>query len=157
MHDFLVSVEAAPFSVWLRQSGSIWAYPTILTAHTLGMGLLVGGNTVLDLRLLGVGPGIPLGPMVSVFRAMWVGVGLSAVTGAMLFCADATTKGTADVFFVKLAFIALALIVAKMEHAAVYGRGADAAVISAGTRMLAVASLVLWAGATVAGRFMAYL
>ncbi len=158
VHDFLLLVESAAFSTWLRESGSVWAYPTVLTAHTLGMGILVGANAALDLRLLGVARQIPLGPMVAIFRALWSGAAISAVTGVMLFCADATTKGTTTVFFVKLGLIACAIVVAVMLRRKVYGQGAAAAaVVTATARALAVASLVLWAGAITAGRFMAYL
>jgi hypothetical protein len=157
VHDFLLWLETAALSTWLRESGSLWAYPTVLTTHTLGMAILVGANAALDLRLLGVAPQVPLGPMVVVFRAVWTGAALSAVTGLLLFAVDATTKGTTTVFFVKLACIAAALVVARVLRRAVYGEGADAAAVTPTARVLAVASLVLWAGAITAGRFMAYL
>ena len=157
VHDLLLSLEHAAFSTWLRESGSVWAYPTVLTAHTLGMGILVGASAALNLRLLGVAPQVPLAPMVACFRAIWAGAAISAVTGVMLFCADATTKGTTPVFFVKLGFIACAMVVASVLRRRVYGRGPDAAVITTAIRVLAVASLVLWTGAITAGRFMAYL
>jgi hypothetical protein len=157
VHDFLLWLETAALSTWLRESGSLWAYPTVLTTHTLGMAMLVGANAALDLRLLGVAPQVPLGPMVVVFRALWTGAALSAVTGLLLFAADATTKGTTTVFFVKLACIAAALVVARVLRRTVYGEGADAAAVTPTARVLAVASLALWAGAITAGRFMAYL
>jgi hypothetical protein len=157
VHDFLIWLETAALSTWLRESGSVWAYPTVLTAHTLGMAILVGANAALDLRLLGVAPQVPLGPMMGVFRALWTGAALSAVTGLLLFCADATTKGTTTVFFVKLACIASAVAIARVQRRTVYGEGADAATVTPAARVLAVASLVLWAGAITAGRFMAYL
>lgn len=157
VHEFLQMLENAAFSTWLRESGSVWAYPTVLTAHTLGMGILVGANAVLDLRLLGVAPQVPLGPMVVFFRALWAGAAVSAVTGVMLFCADATTKGTTTVFFFKLGFIACAVVVALLLRRNVYGRGADAAVVTSTARVLAVASLFFWTAAITAGRFMAYL
>lgn len=157
MHEFLLLLENSAFATWLRESGSVWAYPTVLTTHTLGMGILVGANAALDLRLLGVAPTIPLAAMLGFFRALWMGVAMSAVTGVMLFCADATTKGTTTVFFIKLGFIALALIVVRMQRTTVYGKGPDAAVVTFKAQGLAVASLVLWTGAITAGRFMAYL
>ena len=53
MMNLLASLEATGFASWLRESGSIWGYPTVLTLHTLGLGVLVGASTVIDLRLLG--------------------------------------------------------------------------------------------------------
>jgi hypothetical protein len=60
MMEFLSSLEGSAFGTWLRESGSIWAYPAVLTLHTMGLGVLVGASTVLDLRLLGWAPRIPL-------------------------------------------------------------------------------------------------
>jgi hypothetical protein len=38
----LAALENSAFSQWLLGSNSIWAYPTVLTVHTLGMMVLVG-------------------------------------------------------------------------------------------------------------------
>ena len=42
MMDFLTWLEQLPFSMWVLQSGSVWAYPSILTAHTIGMTVVAG-------------------------------------------------------------------------------------------------------------------
>lgn len=157
MHDVLLWLEAAAVSTWVRESGSLWAYPMVLTTHTVGMSLLVGANAVLDLRVLGVAPQVPLAPLAAVFRVLWIGAALSFGSGLLLFGADATTKGTTPVFLMKLAFIAAAIVVAGRLRRTVYGRSAEAATITSAARRLAVASLLLWAGAITAGRFMAYL
>jgi hypothetical protein len=159
VHEWLVWLEATAPSTWVRESGSLWAYPTVLTAHTVGMSLLVGANAVVDLRLLGVAPQVPLGPLAAVFRVLWTGAVLSLLSGLLLFGADASTKGATTVFFVKLAFIAAAIVVARRLRRAVDDgdRPTPAASVPARTRRLAVLSLLLWAGAITAGRFMAYL
>ncbi len=99
----LLWLEATAVSTWVRESGSLWAYPTVLAAHTVGMSLLVGANAALDLRLLGVAPQVPLGPLAVIFRALWTGAALSIGSGLLLFGADASTKGATPVFLVKLA------------------------------------------------------
>lgn len=157
MHELLVWLEAAAVSTWVRESGSLWAYPAVLAAHTVGMSLLVGANAVLDLRLLGVAPQVPLAPLAAVFRALWTGAAFSFISGALLFGADASTKGATTVFFVKLAFIAAAIAVAVRLRRAFGSPDADAEAVPGRTRLLAALSLVLWAGAIMAGRFMAYL
>src|SRR5262249_25340184 len=48
MMDFLARVEASGFSTWVRESPSLLAFPLILSLHTLGLGLIVGSNVVLD-------------------------------------------------------------------------------------------------------------
>ena len=152
-------LEATTVSTWVRESGSLWAYPTVLAAHTVGMSLLVGASAVLDLRLLGVARSVPLGPLAVVFRPLWAGAAMSAISGLLLFGADASTKGTTAVFFVKLGCIAAAIAVAwRLRRVFDGGHGATgAATLPGRTRMLAVLSLLLWAGAMTAGRFMAYL
>lgn len=157
MHEYLVWLEGTAFSTWVKESGSVWAYPTILTLHTMSMGALVGAILVLNLRVLGVAAKVPLHELAAIFRAFWLGAAVSALTGVVLFCADATTKGTTPVFFVKLGFIAIALVVAKMQRTAVFGPGTDDQVASGRARLLAIASLICWTGAITAGRFMAYL
>jgi hypothetical protein len=37
MHDFFLWIETSAFSVWVRESLSMFAFPGILTAHTIGM------------------------------------------------------------------------------------------------------------------------
>ena len=114
--EFLSWLENNEFCTWLRGSGSIWAYPLILTLHTTGMGILVGFNWALDLRLLGVARQIPVLAMEKFFKVMWIGFWLNLITGVVLLAADATTKITSWVFGVKMLFIVLALIVlVKME------------------------------------------
>lgn len=151
MHEWLVWLESTGVSTWVRESGSIWAYPTVLTAHTIGMSVLVGTSAVIDLRLLGVATQAPLMELAVLFRALWTGAAISLGSGLLLFAADASTKGTTTVFFVKLACIAGALAVASRLRSAfgIDGRPRP--------RVLAVLSLLLWAAAMTAGRFMAYL
>jgi hypothetical protein len=157
VHDLLVWLESAAVSTWVRESGSLWAYPAVLAAHTVGMSLLVGANAVLDLRLLGVAPQVPLAPLAALYRGLWTGAALSFISGALLFGADASTKGATTVFFVKLAFIAAAIVVARRLRSAFHGPDADAGLVPGRMRLLAALSLALWAGAITAGRFMAYL
>lgn len=159
MHEWLVWLESTAVSTWIRESGSLWGYPLVLTAHTVGMSLLVGASAVIDLRLLGVAAGVPLGPLAVVLRALWAGAAISLLSGLLLFGADASTKGTTTVFFVKLAFIAAGLVVA-WRLARVFDGGAAEATFGAArgrTRALAAVSLLLWTAAITAGRFMAYL
>ena len=63
MMPILEWLQATSFGAWVRESRSIWAYPSILTAHTIGLAVLVGANTVLNLRLLGVYGAAPIEPL----------------------------------------------------------------------------------------------
>ena len=50
----LAWLESNPLAIWVHESPSVWAQPTVLTLHTMGMAVLVGASWVLDLRLLGI-------------------------------------------------------------------------------------------------------
>src|SRR5438876_4198117 len=94
----LVWLESLPLSVWVHESPSVWAQSTVLTLHTMGMGVLVGASWVLDLRLLGISRNVPLSAFRWVFGAVAVGLIVNVVTGVLLFMTRATMMGTAMPF-----------------------------------------------------------
>ena len=151
-------LQDTPFAHWVASDPSLLAYPTILTLHTVGMAIVVGTCVVIDLRLLGIGGDIPLAALGAAPRLVWVGFLINAATGLALFTTDAEHKATQTVFFVKLSLIFLALAVYARIRKLVFRRPALlAAPISSEVKALAILSLILWTGATVAGRLMAYL
>lgn len=149
-------LESTALATWTRESSSIWAYPTILTLHTVGLGIVVGACTVIDLRLLGVARRMHLAVLEPLFAVIWWAFALNAATGVLLFIADATRKSEQPVFYIKLATIALAVVVTIAIRRIVLNAAPDGEPPSQ-SRALATTSLVLWAGAITAGRLMAYL
>ncbi|MGA7796048.1 MAG: hypothetical protein WCA19_23700 [Candidatus Acidiferrales bacterium] len=154
---FLQTIEDTGFSTWLRESESPFAFYFILLFHTFGLALLVGANVVVDLRLLGVAPGIPLAPLRRLFRIMWIGFSINAITGVFLVIAYPTKSLTNWDFYIKLAVIGFAVWVMQRLKTEVFG---DAS-LSEADRMargatLAKWSLILWFGAITAGRLLAY-
>ena len=154
--DTLAWLEMSQLSTWLRESESIWALPTVLTVHTIGLGLLVGTIWVVDLRLLGVARAIPLGPLRPCFLVMWTGFWINAVTGLLLFSADATGKGTSPTFLVKMLCVVFGVVTIVLLKRTLDGQHADTAPASGTTKLLAVASLVAWTVAIITGRLLAY-
>ena len=154
---FLRSIEASGFSVWLRESPSLLAYPAILAAHTIGLAFLAGPSVAIDLRILGVASRLPLAPLERFFRLMWLGFCVNAVSGVVLLIAYPTKAVTDPVFYVKLGFIALAVVYMQLIRNRVFRDlpSAEGLVATKG-RFLAVASLFCWAGAITAGKFMEY-
>ncbi|HMF94523.1 MAG TPA: hypothetical protein VKE96_09525 [Vicinamibacterales bacterium] len=157
MTDVTAWLEGSALGVWTRESPSIWAYPTILTLHTIGLGVLVGANAIIDFRLLGFAPRLPLPSLSPLYRFMWAGFAINAVTGVLLFISDATTKARQPVFYVKLALIALALVITAAIRRSTNGAVPGDVEPAPKTRRLAALSLVVWTGAIAAGRLMAYL
>jgi hypothetical protein len=78
---------------------------------------------------------------------------VNAITGVMLFAADASTKGTTTVFFVKLALLGLAVFIARLMQRLLRH---EPVLVTTSGRAMAVLSVVLWLGAMTAGRLMAY-
>jgi hypothetical protein len=158
MMDLLSWLEHLKFSIWVLQSGTIWAYPTILTMHTIGMGIVAGVAAVLNLRLLGVSPATPIRPLEKLYPLMWTGFWINAVTGTTLMIADATTKLTNPDFGVKMVFVfsGVALIVI-MRKKVFRDPNLDKGPVPASVKRLAWLSLACWTGAITAGRLLAYL
>jgi hypothetical protein len=151
-------LENSSFSIWVREAPTIWAFAMIITLHTFGMGVLVGASSVLDLRLLGVARGIPLGSLRPLFRIMWFGFWLNLITGSILFAADATTRGTSWLFLIKMLLVGagVATIVLLRRH--LYGEDDTVAtpVVTSAEKRLAVVSLGAWLAAVLTGRLLAY-
>jgi hypothetical protein len=155
MTDLLASLEASAFSTWLRESPSVWAYPTVLTLHTLGLGVLVGANWMVDLRVLGVARAVPIGILSRAFPVMWAGFWLNAISGVLLLVAD-PTKGLIPIFLWKLGVIAVGVAFILLLKRKVYGRGVEMDSASVGVKTMAALSLVIWIAAIATGRWMAY-
>ena len=136
MYDLLAWIEASSLGRVMRESGP-WTYALVNLAHILGIASLFGAVLVLDLRLLGLGRRLPLGPLaeaaVTVARvgfvlavggaAGWVG-GLGAFGGftiplVMSFAvSDLGQRGYAIGFIV---FVVLALMSMSVMWVIKYG------------------------------------
>jgi hypothetical protein len=155
MMEFLRSMEASSFSTWLREAPSIWAYPAVLTLHTVGLGVLVGANWMVDLRVLGFARALPLSLFERAFPIMWAGFWLNAATGVLLFVAD-PTKATTTIFMWKLGIIAAGVMLLMTLKRKVYGESVHMEHAPGAVKILAAVSFVLWVAAIATGRWMAY-
>ena len=147
-------------AVWGRESESIWAYPTILFLHTFGLAVLVGFTTAVDFRVLGFSTSVPLAPLGRFFRFIWIGFWINAVSGtALLILAPAKLLNPA--FIVKMTCITLGVVDMLWLRRVVFPSDGGMSPATPDTepplgKVLAAASLLLWAGAITAGRLMAY-
>jgi hypothetical protein len=155
--SFLQAIEDTGFSTWLRESESPFAFYFILLFHTFGLALLVGANTVVDLRLLGVARAVPVAPLKRLFPIMWIGFAMNAVTGVLLVIAYPTKSLTNVDFYAKLTVIGFAVWVMQDLKTRVFADSSlsEAEMMERGAR-LAKWSLALWFGAITAGRLLAY-
>ena len=157
MKDFLVVIEQSGFSQWVREAQTIWAFPTILVLHTIGMAIVAGGSAMISLIMLGFWPAAPIRPFARMFPYMWVAFGVNAVTGTMMLVADATAKLTTLDFYIKMALVFAGLfLLIRMRRQVFEDPQLDQVPLSGNAKMLAWASLACWFGAITAGRLMAY-
>jgi len=151
------TIEQSAISVWIRDTDSLFGFYFILLFHTIGLALLVGGNTIVDLRILGVASDLPLKTLKRLYGIMWLGFGINAVTGVLLLTAYPTKALTNPVFYVKLSVIATAVVVMVKIKRRVFDDPSlsEEAMVARG-KTLAMWSLGLWIGAITAGRLLAY-
>lgn len=160
--EFLIWLENSGYATWMREAdylNSTFPYTFVLAQHAIGLAILVGPNTVLNLRILGMGSSLPVKPMEGFFPLMWVGFWINAISGVLLVPTSAVAFLTDPIFYIKLGAIALAIVILRSIHREVFGVGAASlgrVPLTAKAKALAGTSLALWTIAIVAGRLMAY-
>ncbi|HVY66134.1 MAG TPA: hypothetical protein VHH11_15030 [Gammaproteobacteria bacterium] len=155
---FLEWLQNTPFGIWVGES--LWAYPLFETMHTIGMAMVVGSLGLINLRVLGYKPELPILGTQQLLPLAWIGFTLNLVSGLTLFVSDAEHFWGSYTFRVKMVLIILGGI-----NAALLGRrmfqealpGAPPVVPTSGAKWIAATSLVFWFGAICAGRLIAYL
>jgi hypothetical protein len=152
MEAFATAVEASALGAFARGSG--WAYPAANLVHLLGLVLLVGGIGIVDLRIAGAFRSLPIAALSRALTPVAVvGLVCIALSGPVLFAADARSLIQSDYFLSKLALIVLAL-----ANAAAFRLlwSPDAPEATPVLRAMAVGSIVLWLVVAALGRLIAY-
>jgi len=152
-------IEKSPLGAGVRDS--VWIFPVIESIHILGIVLLAFTASLIDLRLLGTGL-LRRQPLAEVSRQLlpwaWRAMVLMIVTGILLFSSEAASKCyESKAFYVKMTLLALAIVNAAFAYFAVNRHAVqwDSAPPSR-IKIMAVFSLVAWAGVVFAGRAIAY-
>ena len=150
-------LEQTGLATFIRESSSLLAFPAFLCAHTLGLSIVVGANTLVAIRVLGVASSIPLQPLQRLFPFMWAGFLLTVISGAGLAIAKATTLMVNPILLVKLVLIVFAAIIMWLLDKKVFRSPSGLRKAEPGDgRMMAAALLVLWTLVMIAGRLIAY-
>jgi hypothetical protein len=155
--EFLNWLETLSYSVWVRESPSLWAFPALLFVHTLGMSLVAGGAAVISMALLGMWPKTAIKPLERLYPVMWFGFWINLFTGFSIFLKDASIYGRNYDLYVKLVFVAAGVWLLSITRKQVFGDpNLDKGPVPGRAKMLAWASLACWFCAIVAGRLIAY-
>ncbi|HKK30337.1 MAG TPA: hypothetical protein VKA18_08095 [Alphaproteobacteria bacterium] len=143
------ALEATALAQHLR--ASTYSYPLVNALHIVGLALLLGGITPVDLRLLGLWRGIPLEPLIrTARRTAAFGLVLALAMGLLLFSVRASEYAMHPAFQIKLV-----LILAALANAA-FGEHAHRRHEAGRLRVHAGLSLGLWLAVILAGRAIAY-
>lgn len=153
------------FLEWLQGSWlgtivaqSLWGYPLLETLHTMGMALLIGSLGLINLRVLGYKPRLPILGTRDLLPLAWLGFTINALSGAALFTSDAVYFFESYTFRIKMLLIILGGINAALLGARIFREVPAGEVVTptAGAKWIAASSLVFWMGAVIAGRLIAY-
>lgn len=157
MNDVLAWMEASALGQLMRDSA--WAWPLAEIAHFIGLSLLVGSLLIVDLRLLRVLPDLPLQAALRFLPLTLVGFAINLLTG-ILFCFGDPFRYYPNVAFrLKMLFVVLAGLNAlwfKLALATADNVALGEQQVATKGKIIAVASLLLWFGVIVMGRFIPY-
>jgi hypothetical protein len=148
--SIVTAIDQSTLASFVRDH--IWVYPLCLTLHAIGLAVAAGIAVATDLRVLGVASALPLAPLRRLQPLFYSALAVNAMSGLGLVLNNPAKWLVDPLFYVKLTLLALALI----DSAVLVRRACAAASAMANVRVLAAASLVLWAGAITAGRLLAY-
>lgn len=149
-------LDAIGIADWAR--GGATVYPIANVLHVLGVVMLVGAIGVVDLRIVGLWRGLPLGPLSRALTPVAVaGLLVQAASGLVLFAADGEALAGSTTFHAKLALLALALANALAFRLRWRRTGPDELSPPAPLeRASALLSLALWVSIATLGRLIAY-
>lgn len=149
-------------SSWLANlvNDSTWMFPALETLHFIGLILLIGSLLVVDLRLLGVGPKVPINAVMAFLPWSLVGFAINLVTGVMFFVSDPDNYYPNTAFRLKMLAVVLAGLNLVWFKRAVHPQllaSPDTTTLPANARLIGGLSLGLWFSVIVFGRLIPYL
>jgi hypothetical protein len=149
-------IESTSLSMWIRGE-SMLAFPSILSAHTLGMGFLAGTSAGMDLRLLGFANRIPLAELAKFYWVMWLALAVNFASGVLLLIGYPYKAFTNPVFYVKLLLIAVAVyLTVRIRKEVLLQPDPEAPDVCRRGRLFGMISLGCWVSVILAGRLLAY-
>lgn len=151
------ALQASELSQTLRSS--TWLYPLVNTGHVVGIALLFGAITPLDLRLMGLGKSVPLHHLARMLIPVSIiGIVLALATGCLLFVTRPLDYIVVPLFGVKMVLVCAAVINAlALGSSRGWGLlGVSASEPRPAWRMAGVLSILLWLGVITAGRLVGY-
>jgi hypothetical protein len=150
---------------WMEDSGighairsSNWLFPLIEAFHLLGLAVLGGVVLIVDMRLFGIG--LREQPVARVARDVqgWMvgSLALMLITGPLLFMSESVKCYYSEAFWLKMAFLATAIIYTFTWHRKIVTSTNGMANSPFSAKVSAIVSVLLWAGVGVGGRLIGF-
>ena len=155
--SFLLWLESTGFGTFVRESESVFGYPTFIVLHTFGLSIVVGISVVVGARLMGLAPTIPLAPLNKLFPIMWFGFAINLFSGSGLAAAAASTTVPNPLFIAKIIFVLTAVAVLAVLQVKVFrDPEVDDKPVNTVSKALGGSLLGLWLLAMICGRLITY-
>jgi hypothetical protein len=152
-------IEASVLAARIR--GSFFLFPLLESAHVLGLALVFGTITIIDLRLLGIASRErSFQRMASdILKWTWAAFALTALTGALMFTTNAQVYYHNFFFRTKMALLLLAginMAVFELTAGRTIHRWDKSPSAPAPGKAVAVLSIVMWIAIIFMGRIIGF-
>jgi hypothetical protein len=149
----------SPLGTSIRESD--FTFDLIESAHVLGITLVAGTISIVDLRLLGIvlKKDEVSDVVAQVLPLTWTGFAVMVTSGVLLFWSEAAKMYFNPAFRLKLILLAMAGLNPLIFHTTIYRSVAawdSGASTPARSKAAAILSLTLWGSIIVTGRAIAY-
>jgi uncharacterized membrane protein SirB2 len=152
--SIFAQIEASAVGEAIR--ASLWLFPAIEACHLLALAVIGGSVLIVDLRLFGLG--ITNEPVSELWRDAqpWFAGSLTVmlISGLLLFTSEATKLYHLGAFWFKMTCLLLSILFAFTIRRKVAKAGAN--VPPLWSKLVAVVSVLLWAGVGVGGRWIGF-
>lgn len=152
--EFFAAIEQTVISIWVRES--TYAFPVILSFHSISMGFLAGLYFALDLRLLGIARGVPLARFSAFKPVVVISFIIIFLSGLLLITAYPAKALTNEVFYFKLLLIIVVFIYHHSLNKKLSACQSTSQAEITHMKIRAVTSMLLWIGVIASGRLLAY-
>ena len=150
-------IRSTTISQWVNSGPWIW--PTLETLHFTGLGVLIGGLIVKDLRLIAYKRGLPLRTVHKILPLVFIGFGINACTGFFFVVGNPHRYAVNYAFQMKVVLLLLAGLNAlwfRLKVSPQMKNWTETTESPALARFMGAASLILWFGVGIHGRLITF-
>jgi hypothetical protein len=158
--ELLSAITATPVGIFMSQNEI--AFPVAESIHVIGVALVFGTISIVDLRLLGVFRGGSSAKEITrdLLPWTWVGFALAVITGLLMFSSNAPSYWANTPFKLKMVALALAginmLIFELITARSMERWDHDGTTRPSSVRAAGLLSLTFWIGVVVLGRWIGF-